>query len=57
VLVFGLFIVLAGYQEGIHITPAMQQTVWISITIVPAISCLVSSIPFVFYRLGGSRKN
>ena len=55
VLVFGLFIVIAGYQEGVHITPAMQQTVWISITIVPAISSLVSAIPFFFYRLGGPR--
>jgi Na+/melibiose symporter-like transporter len=55
VLVFGLFIVAAGYEEGVHITPGMQQTVWVSITIVPAISCLVSAIPFVFYRLGGGR--
>jgi Na+/melibiose symporter-like transporter len=50
VLVFGLFVVLAGYQDGAHITSQMQQTVWISITIVPAISCFVSAIPFVFYR-------
>jgi Na+/melibiose symporter-like transporter len=57
VLVFGLFIVAAGYHEGVHITAAMQQTVWVSITIVPAISCLVSAVPFVFYRLGGSHKN
>jgi sugar (glycoside-pentoside-hexuronide) transporter len=55
VLVFGLFIVIAGYQEGVHITPAIQNTVWISISIVPAISCLVSAIPFFFYRLGGPR--
>jgi sugar (glycoside-pentoside-hexuronide) transporter len=55
VLVFGLFVVIAGYQEGVHITATMQQTVWVSITIVPAISCLVSAIPFVFYRLGGRR--
>ena len=56
VLVFGLFIVAAGYHEGVHITAGMQQTVWLSITIVPAISCLVSAVPFVFYRLGGVRR-
>jgi sugar (glycoside-pentoside-hexuronide) transporter len=55
VLVFGLFIVAAGYHDGVHITAAMQQTVWVSITIVPALSCLVSAVPFVFYRLGGRR--
>jgi sugar (glycoside-pentoside-hexuronide) transporter len=55
VLVFGLFIVLAGYQDGVHVTAQMQQTVWISITIIPAISCLLSVVPFVFYRLGAPR--
>lgn len=53
ILVFGLFIVFAGYHEGVHVTHGMQQTVWVSITIVPAVSCLLSAIPFFFYRLGG----
>ena len=34
------------------VTPEMQQTVFFSITIIPAISCLLSAIPFFFYRLG-----
>jgi Na+/melibiose symporter-like transporter len=55
VLVFGLFIVIAGYHEGVHVTAGMQQTVWFSITIVPAISCLLSIVPFAFYRLGDRR--
>jgi sugar (glycoside-pentoside-hexuronide) transporter len=55
VLVFGLFIVAAGYHDGVSITAPMQQTVWLSITLVPAISCLLSVAPFVFYRLGGRR--
>ena len=55
VLVFGLFVVLAGYNDSVAVTPAMQQTVWIAITIVPAISCVLSAIPFLFYRLGGKR--
>jgi GPH family glycoside/pentoside/hexuronide:cation symporter len=53
VLVFGVFVVLAGYHDGVHVTPQMQQLVWLSITVVPAISCLVSAVPFFFYRLGG----
>jgi len=57
VLVFGFFVVLAGYEEGVVVTPEMQQTVWIAITLVPAVSCLISAIPFAFYRLDrlGSR--
>lgn len=55
VLVFGLFVVLAGYQAGVRVTPQMQQTVWISITVIPAISCLVSALPLLFYRLGGEK--
>jgi len=55
VLVFGLFVVAAGYEQGAVITPEMQNTVFISITLVPALSCLVSAIPFLFYRLGGPR--
>ena len=52
-LVFGIFIVLSGYEAGVVVTPEMQNTVFIAITIVPAISCLLSAIPFWFYRLGG----
>ncbi|MFE1646225.1 MFS transporter [Microbacterium sp. P01] len=53
VLVFGVFIVLAGYEAGVEITPPMQNTVFIAITLVPAVSCVISAIPFLFYRLGG----
>jgi sugar (glycoside-pentoside-hexuronide) transporter len=53
VLVFGLFVVLAGYQDGVTVTPQMQQIVFVSITLVPAASCILSAIPFWFYRLGG----
>lgn len=52
VLVFGLFVVAAGYEQGVEVTPEMQNTVFISITLVPALSCLVSAVPFLFYRLG-----
>lgn len=55
VLVFGLFLVLAGYQDGVAVTLEMQHTVWIAITIIPAVSCLVSVVPFLFYRLGGPK--
>ena len=51
VLVFGSFVVLARYQDGVVITHTMQQVVWAGIALVPAVSCLVSVIPFAFYRL------
>jgi sugar (glycoside-pentoside-hexuronide) transporter len=50
-LVFGVVVVIAGYEDGIAVTSAMQDTVWIGITLVPAVSCLLSAIPFWFYRL------
>ncbi|RFA10424.1 hypothetical protein B7R54_15330 [Subtercola boreus] len=55
VLVFGLFVVIAGYESGVEVTPAMQNTIFLSITIVPAVSCLLSAVPFLFYRLSGAR--
>lgn len=54
VLLFGIFVVLAGYQEGVVVTPGMQHTVWIAITLVPAASCLLSAVPFLFYRVPAS---
>jgi len=51
VLVFGAFVVFAGYQAGVTVTPQMQNTVFIAITLVPALSCLVSAVPFLFYAI------
>src|SRR5690606_37351523 len=38
VLAFGFFVVLAGYEDGVAITPEMQHTVFVAITVIPAIS-------------------
>jgi Na+/melibiose symporter-like transporter len=51
VAVFGVFVVIAGYQAGTAVTPAMQQTTYAAITLVPALSCLISLVPFLRYRL------
>ncbi|MGN6125840.1 MAG: MFS transporter [Humibacter sp.] len=56
VLAFGLVIVAAGYQDGVTVTPEMENAVFIGITLVPAASCLLSAVPFFFYRLGGGRR-
>ncbi|MET0296292.1 MAG: glycoside-pentoside-hexuronide (GPH):cation symporter [Microbacterium sp.] len=56
VLVFGLFLVMAGYGADVEVTTGMQDLVWASITLVPAVSCLVSVVPFLFYRLGGATR-
>jgi GPH family glycoside/pentoside/hexuronide:cation symporter len=55
VAVFGAFVVIAGYQAGTPVTPAMRQTVYAAITLVPALSCLVSLLPFLRYRLDPGR--
>lgn len=57
VLVFGVFVVIAGYQAGVHVTPRMQWIVFTAITLVPAASCVLSAIPFAFYRLDRPRTN
>jgi sugar (glycoside-pentoside-hexuronide) transporter len=54
-LAFGIVLVIAGYQEGVDVTPAMQQIVFVGITLVPAASCLISAAPFFFYRLGDTK--
>jgi GPH family glycoside/pentoside/hexuronide:cation symporter len=51
VLVFGLALSLSGYEEGIAVTSSMQNLIFMSITLIPAASCLLSAIPFAFYRL------
>jgi GPH family glycoside/pentoside/hexuronide:cation symporter len=51
IMAFGVVIVIAGYENGIVVTPAIQQTVWVGMTLVPAVSCLLSAVPFWFYRL------
>jgi GPH family glycoside/pentoside/hexuronide:cation symporter len=55
VAVFGAFVVASGYQAGIAVTPAMQRTTYAALTLVPALSCLISIIPFAFYRLRPAR--
>lgn len=32
-----------------------RRAVFVSLTMVPAVSCVGSAIPFVFYRVGGHR--
>ncbi|HEX4443786.1 MAG TPA: glycoside-pentoside-hexuronide (GPH):cation symporter [Galbitalea sp.] len=55
VIVFGAFVAIAHYQNGVKVTHDIQNVIFLSITIVPAISCVLSAIPFFFYRLGGPR--
>jgi GPH family glycoside/pentoside/hexuronide:cation symporter len=51
VLVFGFVLSATGYEEGVTVTATMQNLVFMSISLIPAISCLFSIIPFAFYRL------
>ena len=53
VIVFGAFVALAHYQTGVKVTHDIQNVIFMSITLVPAASCVLSAIPFWFYRLGG----
>lgn len=55
VIVFGAFVAIAHYQNGVKVTHDIQNVIFLSITIVPAISCILSAVPFFFYRLGGPK--
>jgi GPH family glycoside/pentoside/hexuronide:cation symporter len=50
-LAFGTGLVISKYESGVVVTEVMQNIVWFTITIVPAISCLLSAVPFFFYKL------
>jgi len=52
---FAFFVVIAGYQSNVHVTPAIQNTLFASITLLPALSCVLCVIPLFFYRLGGPK--
>ena len=47
--VFSLIIVSVGYESGVPITDHMKDTVFMSISLIPAVSSLISCIPFFFY--------
>jgi GPH family glycoside/pentoside/hexuronide:cation symporter len=55
IIVFGAFVALANYSSGVHVTHGIQNVIFMSITLVPAASCILSAIPFYFYRLGGPK--
>ena len=50
-MVFGIAVAALGYSKGADITPFMKNGIYFTITIIPAISCLLGIIPFLFYNL------
>jgi len=50
-MAFGMVVVAIGYSKGVTITPEIQKGAFFSITILPALSCLIGTIPFIFYPL------
>jgi len=50
-MVFGIAVATLGYSKGADITPFMKNGIYFTITIIPAISCLLGIIPFLFYNL------
>lgn len=48
---FGAFLVFAAYTKGVAVTESMRQTLWVSVTLVPAVSCLLSLIPLRWYQV------
>ncbi len=51
VLVFGAALAYLGYEKGVEISERMKDSVYMTITLVPALSCLVSVVPFAFFQI------
>ena len=49
VLVFGAVLAGIGYEKGVFVTNGMKDAVYKTITLVPAASCLISVVPFLFF--------
>lgn len=49
--VFGAFLVAAAYTKGAEVTDSMRDLLWMSITLVPAASCVLGLIPLHWYRV------
>lgn len=49
VLVFGAVLAGIGYEKGVFVTDGMKDAVYKTITLVPAASCLISVVPFLFF--------
>ncbi|HOS17694.1 MAG TPA: MFS transporter [Clostridia bacterium] len=53
VLAFGAVIASLGYEKGVEVTAHMKDATYRTITLLPAASCLVSVVPFLFFELPG----
>jgi len=56
-MAFGAVIVAIGYSSGIQVTTKIKTGVFFSITILPAISCIIGTIPLFFYPLTDNKVN
>lgn len=50
-MAFGAVIVAIGYSSNLPITPKIKDGVFFSVTLLPAISCIIGTIPLIFYPL------
>ncbi|MEJ5274088.1 MAG: MFS transporter, partial [Spirochaetota bacterium] len=50
-MAFGAVIVAIGYSSNSPITPKIKDGVFFSVTLLPAISCIIGTIPLIFYPL------
>jgi len=51
VLAFGAALAWLGYEKGVEVTESMKDSVYMTITLVPALSCLASVVPFAFFKI------
>ena len=50
-LAFSALLIIFRYTKGVLITPEIQSGVFLSLTLIPAVSCLLSALPFISYPL------
>ena len=50
-LAFMVIMLIVHYEQGAEITPTMRKGAYFAVTVIPAISCVLGTIPFFFYPL------
>ena len=50
-LAFMVIMLIVHYEQGTEITYTMRKGAYFAVTVIPAISCALGTIPFFFYPL------
>lgn len=50
-LAFMVIMLIVHYEQGVAVTDTMRKGAYFAVTVIPAISCVLGTVPFFFYPL------